>query len=65
MENSFWTDIYLPFLFGCTHGMQKFLGQGSNLSQSSGNVQSLTVRPAATVTDLFPFLPPLLLLLFF
>ena len=40
--------IYLFIYFGCTHGMQKFLGQGSNLlhssnlSHSSDNAGSLT-----------------------
>ena len=31
-----------PFFYGCTHSMQKFLGQGSNLHHSSDNARSLT-----------------------
>ena len=31
-------------LSGCTHGMQKFPGQGSNLSHSSDNAESLAAR---------------------
>ena len=33
------------FLFFFSHGMQKFPGQGLNLSFSSDNVKSLTARP--------------------
>ena len=36
--------IYL-FIFGYTHSMQKFPGQGSNLSHSSDNTESLNTRP--------------------
>ena len=32
------------FFFGCAHGIQKFLGQGSNLSHSSDDAKSLTTR---------------------
>ena len=33
------------YLFGCAYGMQKFLGQGSSLSHSGDNTESLTARP--------------------
>ena len=33
------------FCFGHTHGMHKFLSQGSNQSHSSDNAESLTARP--------------------
>ena len=33
------------FLFGCTCGVWKFPGQGSNLSCSRDNTESLTDRP--------------------
>lgn len=33
------------FLFGCTCGVWKFPGQGSNLSCSRDNTESLTARP--------------------
>ena len=41
--------LYLLFIyfFGCSHGMWKFLGHGSNLYQSSANAGSLTPRPPA------------------
>ena len=32
-------------LFGCAHGMWKFLGQGSKLSHSNDDAKSLTSRP--------------------
>ena len=35
----------LFFFFGHTCSMQMFLGQGSNLSHSSDNAESLTARP--------------------
>ena len=34
--------IYLFIYVGCAHGMQKFPGQGSNLSHSSDSVRSLS-----------------------
>lgn len=34
--------LFLPFFFGCTCGMWKFLGQGSNPCHSSDNTGSLT-----------------------
>ena len=33
------------FILGHTHGMQKFLSQGSNPSHSSDNAKSLNSRP--------------------
>ena len=33
------------FLFGCTHSMQNFPGQGSNQSHSSDNTESLSASP--------------------
>ena len=42
---------YYSFVFGCTHSMQKFPGQGSNqchssdLSHGSDHSRSLTTRP--------------------
>ena len=55
MEDSFYhinrMHFVCLFVFGQTHGMWKFLGQGlklshsSNPSHSSDNAESLTVRP--------------------
>ena len=36
-------NISFSFFFRCAHGMQQFLGQGSNLSNSNDNASSLTL----------------------
>ena len=36
--------LFVGWFFGLAHGMQKFPGQGSNLSHSSDNSTSLTTR---------------------
>ena len=37
------------FFFGCTHGLQKFLGQGLNLSCSNDNTESLPLGHQGTL----------------
>ena len=46
--------FFFSFSFGCTRGMQKFLGQGSNLSHSSDNTESLTARLPGNSLKSFP-----------
>ena len=41
---------FLFLFFGCTHNVQKFPGQGSNLSHSSDNSGPLTARPPTIST---------------
>ena len=41
---------HLFFFFGPTHGIQKFLVQGLNLSHSIGNAESQTTRPSGNFT---------------
>ena len=47
-------DLFLGFLFVCfghTHAIWKFMGQGSKLSHSSDNAESLTTMPPGNSHD--------------
>ena len=57
---SFHTNTINDFFFGYAHGMQKFLGQGLDLSHCSDNAGSLTYCATRglqnTINDLLPIL---------
>ena len=65
LGHTFSSQIFSFFFFGFTHGMQKFLGQGSNLSYSSNpsysrdNAGSLTTRPPGNSLLSYYFKSPL------
>lgn len=45
--------VLFLFCFGQAHSMQKFLGQGSNLSHSNDNTKPLTTRPPGNSIQLY------------
>ena len=50
-----WGCLFCFVFFGYSHGMKKFLGQGLNLSHSSDNAESLSIRPPGNSRVLFCF----------
>ena len=48
-------EVSAMLVFGRAHGMQEFLGQGSNLHHSSDNAESLITKPPGNSSATFFF----------